>query len=112
MEKSTKMVMVLALMLVTIVVSLEARKLKAEEPKYEPQTFLGFHWGRGTGVGFIPGFRLGWPAFGGGSRLVPGIGLGRPAFGGGSRLVPGIGFGSNPLIPGGGFRGVPGADQP
>ena len=89
------MVMVLALMLVTAVVSLEARKLKAEEPKYEPQPFLGFPWGPGTGVGSVPGFRLG-----------------RPAFGGGSPLVPGIGVGSNPLIPGGGFRGVPGADQP
>ena len=97
MEKSTKMVMVLALMLAAAVVSLEGRELKAE-PKYEPQTFPGFPGGPGLGTG--------------GVGLIPGFGLGQPAPGGGSPLVPGIGLGSSPLIPGGGFGGVPGRDQP
>jgi len=97
MEKSTKIVMVLALMLATSVVSLEGRKLNAAEPKDEPQTFPGFPGG---------------PGLGSGSGLIPGFGLGQPAFGGGGPLLPGIGLGSNPLIPGGGSGGVPAAGQP
>ncbi|ONK63066.1 uncharacterized protein A4U43_C07F11060 [Asparagus officinalis] len=93
MEKSTKVVMVLALMLATSLVTLEARQLKGE-PKYKPQTFPGFPGGPplGTGTGLLPGI---------------GLGLGQPGFGSGSPLVPGGGIPSFgiPTVPGGGSGG-------
>ncbi|URE18821.1 hypothetical protein MUK42_25351 [Musa troglodytarum] len=78
MERSTKMVLLLALLLATFVVGLESRKLQKEAVPYQPQNLHGAHGGFG-------------PFFGG----APAIGFGKPFHG----LVPG--FGSVPAVPGG-----------
>ncbi|WOL18726.1 hypothetical protein Cni_G27523 [Canna indica] len=82
MERSTKLVLLLALLLATFVVSLEGRNIKSKPEAYKPQNFFGYG-------GFY------------GNPMGPHLGFSAPGFG----TVPIIGSGSVPMIPGGGFLG-------
>ncbi|URD93833.1 hypothetical protein MUK42_00038 [Musa troglodytarum] len=87
MERPTKSVLLLALLLATVAVQLEARNIQSEPKPYKPQNFFGF--GGVFGTPMLP--------------LGPQFGFGGPAFG----SIPTIG--SIPGMPGGGLIGRGGA---